>query len=102
MGSGKEGSLKTRQYFYPFPAASSTLIVAPPFTGKSYFVKQLLESQELYFEKEITKVIVINCDERVKFYTLEQPTEDHAVGEDRKRPLPLVEQCVWDTFDCRG
>ena len=86
-----------RQFFHPFPAASSTLIVAPPYTGKSYFVKQILESQELYFEKPVTKVIVVNCDERVKFYELEQPEwpED-------KRPLPKVEQYVWDTFDSGG
>ena len=88
---------QSRKYFHPFPAASSTLIVAPPYTGKSYFVKQVLESQELYFEKPISKVIVINCDERVKFYTLEKPPSRR--GEEDERPLPVVEQYVWDTFD---
>ncbi len=85
-----------RQYFCPFPTASSTLIVAPPYTGKSYFVKQVLESQEFYFERPVEKVVVINCDERVKFYELEDPPGSFA---DERRPLPKVEQCVWDTFD---
>jgi len=88
---------QSRKYFHPFPAASSTLIVAPPYTGKSYFVKQVLEAQELYFEKPITKVIVINCDERVSFYALEKPPTRS--GEEDERPLPVVEQYVWDTFD---
>ena len=88
----------SRQFFHPFPAASSTLIVAPPYTGKSYFVKQVLERQELYFEKPVSRVIVINCDERVKFYELEQPPSSF----DEPRPLPTVEQYVWDTFDSSG
>ena len=57
----------------------------------------MLEAQELYFEKPITKVIVINCDERVKFYTLEKPLS-HS-GKEEDRPLPKVEQYIWDTFD---
>ena len=93
MGVDENGTPST-QYFHPFPAASSTLIVAPPYTGKSYFVKQVLESQELYFEKPVARVIVINCDERVKFYELEKPPSG-----DKERPLPIVRQFVWDTFD---
>jgi hypothetical protein len=99
-GQGPDAS---RQYFHPFPAASSTLIVAPPYTGKSYFVKQLLESQELYFEKPVTRVVVINCDERVKFYELEEPkaafVDEGLNGPFQRRQLPRVEQYVWDTFD---
>ena len=94
--SGDINGRATRQHFLPFPSASSTLIVAPPYTGKSYFVKLVLEAQELYFEKPISNVIVINCDERVKFYEL----EDRPVGPDEEsRPLPKVEQFVWETFD---
>ncbi len=94
--SGDRNGRATRQHFLPFPSASSTLIVAPPYTGKSYFVKLVLEAQELYFEKPISNVIVINCDERVKFYEL----EDRPVGPDEEsRPLPKVEQFVWETFD---
>jgi len=86
----------SRQHFLPFPSASSTLIVAPPYTGKTYFVKQVLEAQELYFERPISNVIVINCDERVKFYEL----QDRPVRPDEEsRPLPQVEQFVWETFD---
>ncbi len=89
---GSPSSSSGQQYFDPFPEASSTLIVAPPFAGKTYFVKQLLESQELYFKTPVTKVVVVNCDERVKFYELE--LQSHTT-----RPLPEVVQFTWDTFD---
>jgi hypothetical protein len=70
--------------------------VALLYTGKTYFVKQVLEAQELYFKRPISKVIVINCYKQVKFYKL----EDRPVGLDEEsQPLPKVEQFVWETFD---
>ena len=40
---------KTNPVFEPFPKNSSTLLVAPSKTGKSWFLKVILENQELYF-----------------------------------------------------
>ena len=54
--------------FEPFPKNSSTLLVAPSKTGKSWFLKVILENQELYFRNLITRVLVINCDPRIEFH----------------------------------
>ena len=81
--------------FEPFPKNSSTLLVAPSKTGKSWFLKVILENQELYFRNLITRVLVINCDPRIEFHELEEtPEKRNGVAE-----LPEVVQCTWDTYD---
>jgi len=81
--------------FEPFPKNSSTLLVAPSKTGKSWFLKVILENQELYFRNLISRVLVINCDPRIEFYELEEtPEKSDGVAE-----LPEVVQCTWDTYD---
>jgi hypothetical protein len=86
---------KTNPVFEPFPKNSSTLLVAPSKTGKSWFLKVILENQELYFRDLITRVLVINCDPRIEFYELEEDTEKSAGAPE----LPEVVQCTWDDYD---
>lgn len=78
--------------FNPFPRASSTLITAPSLSGKSLFLKRIIERQDLYFSDNIERVIILNCNPRVSFYTLEQQTACH-------RPLPVVEEYLVSEFD---
>ena len=81
--------------FEPFPKNSSTLLVAPSKTGKSWFLKVLLENQELYFKDPVTRVLVINCDPKIAFHELcEREGKRFDAPE-----LPEVVQCSWDTYD---
>ena len=58
-------------FFEPFPRNSSTLLVAPSCSGKSYFLKVILENSRLYFRDVITRVIVVNGNPKIRFYDLE-------------------------------
>ena len=78
--------------FNPFPRASSTLITAPSLSGKSLFLKKIIERQELYFRDPIERVVVLNCNPRVSFYTLEQQPSS-------TRPLPSVEEYLISEFN---
>ena len=88
---------KKNPLFEPFPKNSSTLLVAPSKTGKSWFLKVILENQELYFRDLITRVLVINCDPKITFHNLEEK-EGRGVGAPK---LPKVIQCNWDTYDSK-
>ena len=56
--------------FEPFPRNSSTLLVAPSCSGKSYFLKIILENSRLYFKDVITRVLVVNGNPKIQFYEL--------------------------------
>ena len=58
-------------FFEPFPKNSSTLLVAPSCSGKSYFLKVVLENSHLYFREVVTRVIVVNGNPKIRFYDLE-------------------------------
>ena len=62
---------KQQLFFEPFPRNSSTLLVAPSCSGKSYFLKVILENSRLYFRDVITRVIVVNGNPKIRFYDLE-------------------------------
>jgi len=81
-----------KNYFDPFPAGSTTVIVAPPFSGKSFYIKRLIENQHLYFREVVRRVFVVNCRQQISFYELEEQR-------DSPRPLPEVVQCVIDDYD---
>ena len=80
------------RFFNPFPPASTTLIVGPSMTGKSYFLKQVLEHQHLFFDSPVERVVVVNCRDNIRFYDLEQK------GAKRTRQVPKVEQFAWEVF----
>ena len=89
------GQQNKNPLFEPFPKNSSTLLVAPSKTGKSWFLKVILENQELYFRDPITRVLVINCDPKITFHDLEEKE-----GKSLEVPeLPEVIQCNWDTYN---
>jgi hypothetical protein len=98
MNFAVEGAFKESDHFYsellfnPFPRASSTLITAPSFSGKSLFLKNIIERQDLYFRDRIDRVVILNCNPRVSFYTLQQRPECN-------RPLPVVQEYLVDEFN---
>ena len=98
MNFAVEGAFKESENFYsellfnPFPRASSTLITAPSFSGKSLFLKNIIERQDLYFRDRIDRVVILNCNPRVSFYTLQQRPECN-------RPLPVVQEYLVDEFN---
>ena len=78
-------------HFLPFAHSSTTLLTGPSNIGKTTYVKRILENSHLFFEKPIKRVIVINYNPRVTFYTLEQQP-------DSPWPLPPVEQYLNGEF----
>lgn len=83
---------KDCRYFEPFPASTISLLVAPSYSGKSTFLKNVIERQRFYFKKPITRVVVVNCRAQISFYELERQPECPL-------PLPVVDQFTWDTYD---
>jgi len=79
-------------YFEPFPRASTTLISAPPYSGKSYLIKQLVDDAHLYFRDPIERVVVVNCNQSITFHELKN-------GPTNPRPQPVLEQHVPEDFD---
>ena len=88
------GYQSKRPVFEPFPRGSSTLLVAPSSSGKSYFLKLVLENTPVYFRDVIRRVIVVNGDPRIEFYQLESGGNGWEV--------PEVLQFTWDTFEAWG
>jgi hypothetical protein len=80
------------RFFDPFPPESTTLVVGPSNCGKTWFIKELLENQHLYFPEPVEHVVVVNCRPGISFYTLRQP-------EDAPRPLCRVTECAWGELD---
>ena len=78
--------------FEPFPRGSSTLLIAPSSSGKTYFLKLILENTPLYFRDPVYRVIVVNGDSRIQFYPLESGGG----------LLPEVLQFTWDSFESWG
>lgn len=75
-----------------FPSQSISLLVAPSNSGKSTFLKNVLEHSHLFFSQQPSRVVVINTNRHCEFYSLEEKT--HGVW-----PLPSVEQYMVGEFD---
>ena len=82
----------SKPLFEPFPRGSSTLLIAPSSSGKTYFLKLILENTHLYFRDPISRVVVVNGDSRITFYPLEK----------EGRVVPQVLQFTWDSFESWG
>ena len=98
MASEEEGSdnpaaehQQFDHFFNPFPPQSTTLVVGPSNCGKTWFLKELLENQHLYFEEHIERVIVVNCRPGITFYPLKE-------APNAPRPLCQVTEYDWEEF----
>ena len=60
------------QIFLPFPRNCISLLTAPTNSGKSTYIKGILENAHLYFSEPFDRVVVINCHSLVSAYELEQ------------------------------
>ena len=70
------------------------MLVAPSSSGKSYFLKLVLENTPVYFRDVIRRVVVVNGDPRIEFYQLESGENGWSV--------PEVLQFTWDSFEAWG
>jgi hypothetical protein len=57
----------TAQFYVPFPRNSVTLISSPTYSGKTYFVQQIIKQSECYFAEPLQRVVVILSNPRVEF-----------------------------------
>jgi hypothetical protein len=60
------------QIFLPFPRNCISLLTAPTNSGKSTYLKHILENAHLFFAEPFERVIVINCHALVSTYELQQ------------------------------
>lgn len=94
------GGIEKGPLFLPFPSESSTMILAPSKQGKSRLLKNFLVHADLYFEKPIRQVIILNHNKNVSFYDLNEPLDEN---EEILPPLgskrPLVREYLLDDFD---
>ena len=60
------------QIFLPFPRNCISLLTAPTNSGKSTYIKGILENAHLFFSQPFDRVVVINCHSLVSAYELEQ------------------------------
>ena len=67
----RHGPLLFDRFFNPFPPQSTTLVVGPSNCGKTWFLKELLENQHLFFPRPVERVVVVNCRPGIAFYPLE-------------------------------
>lgn len=86
--------------FLPFPKETSTLLVSVSNGGKSYFLCKILQHADVFFEKPISKVYIVNHNKNVVFYDLKNngapPTENEVP---LKWPLPPVEEYLLGEFN---
>jgi len=57
--------------FQPFPRNSVNLVTGPTSIGKTYFVTQLLQHPDLYFQGPINRIIIILCNDRIQHLEFE-------------------------------
>lgn len=60
------------QIFLPFPRNCISLLTAPTNSGKSTYLRRILENAHLFFSQPFDRVVVINCHSLVSAYELEQ------------------------------
>lgn len=76
---------------FPFPPMSVTLVVGPSNCGKSEIVKALIENQQYFYDKPLSRVIFVMCNPRAK---VKLPEQEYS-----PRPLPTMETTSIDNFD---
>lgn len=59
------------QTFLPFPKGSLSVLTAPSNSGKSTYIKKLIQNAHLYFPQPFNKIIVVNCHSLVAPYHIE-------------------------------
>ena len=94
----EQQQLPQQLLFEPFPRNSSTLLVAPSCSGKSYFLKIILENSRLYFKDVITRVLVINGNPKIQFYELNLTTEAAAAAAAIQQNIQVL-QFTWPEFE---
>lgn len=52
--------------FCPFPKYSVNIVTGPTSVGKTYFITQLVNHRNKYFDSQIDRVVVVLCNSRVK------------------------------------
>ena len=60
------------QIFLPFPRNCISLLTAPTNSGKSTYLKNILEHAHLFFAEPFERIVVINCHALVSTYELDQ------------------------------
>ena len=79
------------QIFLPFPRNCVSLLTSPTNTGKSTYIKKILEHSHLFFAQPLERVVVVNCHSLVSHYQLEQLP-------DCPWPVPPVEHYLLSEF----
>lgn len=79
------------QIFLPFPRNCISLLTSPTNTGKSTYLKNILQNPHLFFANPFDRIIVVNCHSLVSTYAIEQ---------DPNCPWPLasIEHYLLDDF----
>ena len=80
------------QIFLPFPRNCISLLTAPTNSGKSTYLKNILENAHLFFAEPFERIVVINCHALVSTYELEQLP-------DCPWPVALVEHYLLADFE---
>jgi hypothetical protein len=60
------------QVFLPFPRNCISLLTSPTNTGKSTYLKHILQHPHLFFATPFDRIVVINCHSLVSTYEIEQ------------------------------
>ena len=79
------------QTFLPFPKGSLSVITAPSNSGKSTYIKNLIQNAHLYFPQPFNRIIVVNCHSLVAPYHIE-PLENSPWG------IPDIENYLLSEF----
>lgn len=58
--------------FCPFPKYSVNIVTGPTFVGKTYFVTQLVNHHQRYFNTRVDRVVVVLCNSRVNSISFSQ------------------------------
>ena len=77
--------------FLPFPPGSVTVLTAPTNSGKSFFLKHLLEHLDLFFPRPVSKIVIVNSHHNIPFYPL-------ASSSSSPDPVPPVEEVNLEDF----